>query len=308
MNNDPVNYHPSPRSESLALRRLTVAFLCLLVSAAASSGCSAERTGGADSPPIAPLPSDQTSLPSGSFSETETTRLPTGPSAPTPPGKEGYELIFADEFDEGSVDHGTWEKLTPWGTRLTNNELQFYDPENTEVDDGKLRIKVEKRRIKGKDYASGVLTSLNRKRFKYGYYEMRAKAPKGQGIWPAFWLTDDDTSEIDIFELLGQEPRRLHATMHHTHSDGRHQHRSEAVGADYSADYHIFAVDWEPDRVIWFVDGVEYWRYEGDDVPDASMWLVLNVAVGGEWPGAPDETTEFPQEYLVDYVRVYQRR
>jgi len=285
-----------------------VAAAVILVTSAALYGCTTPTSGSsANHPRFAPLPSNLASTTATETTSGEAPHIPTGSSEATPPGKEGYKLVFQDEFDGTKVDSGTWEKLTPWGTRTTNDEQQYYDPANTEVVDGHLRIKIEKREAHGRDYASGIITSLNRPKFQYGYYEMRAKAPSGQGIWPAFWLTDDSTSEIDIFEMLGQDPRRLHATLHHTHDGKGHQHRQESVGADYSKDFHIFAVDWQPDRVVWYVDGIEYWRYEADHVPTAPMWIVVNTAVGGPWSGWPDETTQFPQEYLVDYIRAYEK-
>jgi len=254
-------------------------------------------------PRIGPLPSGVTTAQPSA----EVSSAPQGSSAAQPPGKPGYRLVFDDEFNGDRVDSGTWAKLTPWKTRNTTGERQYYDPANTFVRNGNLVIKSERRAVRGREYASGIITSLNHPQFKYGYYEIRSKAPKGQGIWPAFWLTNDDTSEIDVFEMLGSDPRVLHSTLHHTVDGKDHQHKTETTVSDLSADFHIFAVDWQPDNVIWYMDGVEVWRFAEDNVPSDKMWMVVNTAIGGPWSGRPDSTTQFPQEFLVDYIRVYEK-
>jgi len=280
--------------------------LVLLAIAWSLTACSigSQESASPDHPRFGPLPSTRTT----GQPDPDTSSAPTGSSAAQPPGKPGYRLVFADEFDGTEVDSSTWAKLTPWKTKSTTGESQYYDPANTFVRDGNLVIKSEERPVKGRKYASGILTSLNRPKFQYGYYEIRSKSPKGQGIWPAFWLTNDSTSEIDILEMLGSDPRRLHSTLHHTvGSDDTHQHRSETIVPDLSQDFHILAVDWRPEHVIWYMDGVEVWRYTADHIPADPMWMVVNTAVGGQWSGKPDKTTVFPQEFLVDYIRVYQR-
>ena len=262
----------------------------------------------ADRPRYAPLPPGQaTTRPADTERTSDTSETPVGSSALVPPGKPGYRLVFADEFEGKTVNPKTWAKKTPWGTRYTTGESQYYDPANTVVRNGQLVITSEKRPENGYDYRSGIITSLNRPKFRYGYFEIRAKAPKGRGIWPAFWLTDDKRYEIDILEMLGQEPNRLHFTLHHVQDGKQHNHKSTRVGPDYSAGYHIYALDWQPKKATWYVDGVEAWSFSDHDVPSKPMWLVLNTTVGGSWSGPPDKTTVFPQEYIVDYVRVYKK-
>ena len=211
--------------------------------------------------------------------------------------------IYADEFS--AFDSSVWTKTTPWGAKSNPgaNELQYYDPANTFTQDGVLRFRTESRSMNGYDYTSGIISSLNRPKFQYGYFEMRGKLPKGQGYWPAFWLTDDRDCEIDIFEVLGHEPDRLHLTMHHTHDGYHHDHGISVQGPDYSQGFHTYAVDWQPTYIKWYVDGQEVRSYT-DHIPSDPMWIVANTALGG-WAGAPDSTTPFPQSFDVDYIRVW---
>ena len=213
--------------------------------------------------------------------------------------------VYADEFN--AFDATTWAKTTPWGSKYTTGELEYYDPADTVAANGMLRITSEHRAMNGYNYTSGIITSLNRTKFQYGYFEMRAKLPKGQGIWPAFWLTNDNNSEIDIFEMLGNEPTRLYYTLHHTHDGTKHAHGFTTVGPDYSQGFHTFAVDWQPTYLKWYVDGVQVASYS-DNIPSDPLWICANTAVGGAWPGSPDSTTVFPQYYDIDYIRVWRTK
>jgi hypothetical protein len=137
---------------------------------------------------------------------------------------------------------------------------------------------------------------------------MRAKLPKGQGIWPAFWLTNDDPDqaklhEIDAFEMLGNEPNKIYMTYH---LSGRQVYQSTYIGPDFSAGYHTFAVDWQPGYIRWYIDGVKRGEYTGTQLSN-QLWITANTDVGtvGSWPGAPDATTVFPQNYDIDYIRAY---
>ena len=116
------------------------------------------------------------------------------------------QLLFADEFDEGYLNTDTWATLTPWYTNYSAAELETYDPANVTVEDGQLHLHSVKGYEGGQWYTSGIVTSLAREKFSYGYFEIRAKIPKGKGIWPAFWLTNDGSLEIDVFEVLGDRP------------------------------------------------------------------------------------------------------
>ncbi|MRR52500.1 MAG: glycoside hydrolase family 16 protein, partial [Rhodocyclaceae bacterium] len=209
-------------------------------------------------------------------------------------------LVYADEFN-GPLDASTWRQLTPWYSHRTTGELQYYDERNVTFADGSMRILAERRYINGFNYASGIVTSLNRTQFSYGYFEARAKLPTGKGIWPAFWLTNDRSLEIDIMELLGEQPDRMYMTYHRS---GTQVYQRYYQGPDFSAGYHTFAVDWQPTYIRWYVDGTLRAEYTGA-IPSDPMWLVFNTAVGGAWPQEPDASTPFPQTYSIEYIRVY---
>lgn len=217
--------------------------------------------------------------------------------------------IFAEEFSGMELDTTIWATEYRWGP--TNKpELQYYSPDALEVRNGILRIKAEKRQMDGMEYTSGVIASFDRFTFTYGYVEMRAKVPAGKGLWPAFWLhlnNDDKTGEIDVFEFLGHEPHIIHMTLHFPDIDGDSvDDGSWFNGPDFSKGYHIYAVNWEPDRIIWYVDGIQRFHLV-HDIPNEPMYILANLAVGGDWPGNPNETTHFPAYYDIDYIRVYNR-
>lgn len=212
----------------------------------------------------------------------------------------GASLLYSDEFN-GPLDTSTWANRTPWNTNYTTGELQYYDPANATFANGMLTLKSEKRAMSGYSYTSAIVTSLKRQKFSYGYFEMRAKLPKGQGIWPAFWLTNDSTLEIDAMEMLGHQPNKVYMTLH---KNGSQVQGVSKTGPDFSAGFHTFAVDWQPTYVKWYIDGVLSATYSGS-MPSDPLYICLNTAVGGAWPGSPDSTTQFPVEYNIDYLRVY---
>jgi beta-glucanase (GH16 family) len=243
-----------------------------------------------------------------------------------------WQLVWSDEFDGPSLDRSKWE----WevnGRGGGNNELQYYTdrPENTEVRDGKLVLTAREETFTGPDgtrrYTSARIRSKDRGDWKYGRFEIRAKLPVGQGIWPAIWMmpTDDvyggwaASGEIDIMEYLGQKPQEVFGTLHYGGPWPRNVHTGKNYelpdGRRFDEDFHVFALEWEEGEMRWYVDGVHYqtqteWRTEGAPFPapfDQRFHFILNVAVGGNLPGSPDETTQFPQSMIVDYVRVYQR-
>jgi beta-glucanase (GH16 family) len=240
----------------------------------------------------------------------------------------GWTLMWSDEFDgpEGSsVDAESWN-LVDKGDGFGNNELQHYTPrpENVQLDgDGFLVITAREESHGGRQYTSARLESNGKIEVTYGRIEARIHIPRGQGIWPAFWMLGVDIGsvgwptcgEIDILENIGREPTTVHGTLHGPGYSG-----GNPVGAPYQLpdrapfadDFHVYSVEWEENVVRFYVDDVLYQTRTPDDVPgdwvyDHAFYLLLNVAVGGQWPGPPDETTVFPQTMRVDYVRVYTR-
>ncbi|MFZ5496982.1 MAG: glycoside hydrolase family 16 protein [Verrucomicrobiota bacterium] len=243
-----------------------------------------------------------------------------------------HRLVWQDVFDqpEGSgPDPARWSHdlgAGGWG----NAELQTYTDSraNSVVvrDPAALNgraLAIRALRAPDGGYTSARLTTQGRFSIAHGRIEARLKLPQGQGIWPAFWMLGDgfgrvpwpDCGEIDIMELVGHKPGTLHGTLHGPgYSAGEGITKSVVLpgGAAFADTYHVFAVDWRPGRIDWLLDGEPYHTLSPADLPAGSRWvfddspffLLLNLAVGGRWPGYPDATTQFPQEYRVDYVRV----
>ena len=240
-----------------------------------------------------------------------------------------YQLVWTDTFNGTSLDTSKWSyqvgtgcpNLCGWG----NNELQYYRPENVTVSGGRLRITAKQENYGGMPYTSGRIRTAGLADWAYGRFEVRAKLPKGQGLWPAIWMLPTDwvyggwaaSGEIDIMELVGHEPNRVHGTLHY----GEPYPNNTSSGAsyalpsgDFSDAFHTFAIEWEPTEIRWYVDDLHYatqnsWWSSGGPYPapfDRPFHLLLNVAVGGNWPGNPNGSTQFPQVMEVDWVRVYQ--
>ena len=241
----------------------------------------------------------------------------------------GYELVFSEEFNQGSVDASKWDTKYRWGADLIiNNESQYYvdiqsDPNfgaSPFIFDGNnMTIRATRTpdwlrgKAKGQPYLSGAMTTFNHFRMTYGYVEMRARMPAGKGLWPAFWLlhTADagERPEIDVMELLGDNTRLVYQTYHWFENGNLRSTPSfQAPGPDYSRNFHTFGMLWEPGRITWYVDGVATNSFASGDVSDESMYLLINLALGGGWAGLPDGSTPFPADFQIDYIRAYQAR
>lgn len=244
----------------------------------------------------------------------------------------GKKLVFGDEFDTQTLNSKNWTTCYDWRrpseTGCTNHgnfEQQWYIPEQVQVKDGFLVLTAQKKavdaavqdKVKSFAYVSGMVNSGSgdtgtnvRWAGTYGYYEAKIKFQKGQGVWPAFWLLPVDRTwppEIDIMEFIGHKPDEILQTVHW--QDGDKPAKSDVVikgQQEYSDGWHTYAVDWRPDGIDWYIDGNKTRSYTGGNVPDKPMAIILNLAIGGLLPGNADETTQFPREMLVDYVRVYQ--
>lgn len=237
-------------------------------------------------------------------------------------------LVWSDEFDGTALDLNKWEPMVGDGCNYGicgwgNNELQYYKAENAVVSNGSLKIIAKKERVKGKQYTSARLRTKSLADFTFGRFEARIKLLEGQGLWPAFWMLSTNepyggwpqSGEIDIMELLGQDPEVVHGTIHYGDAYPNNQHKGQSYhlynNTKFSDSFHVFALEWEPGILRWYVDDVLYQTIYAEDVYnwpfDAGnqMHFLLNVAVGGNWPGNPDATTVFPSQMEVDYVRVY---
>ena len=217
-------------------------------------------------------------------------------------------------------DNGWGNKeLQTYTTSLENSSV-VADPEAT---DGRaLMIRAVRNPAGG--YTSARLKTHGKFSVHYGRIEARLKLPRGQGVWPAFWMLGDNIDqvpwptcgEIDIVELIGHQPGTLYGTLHGPGYSGQHGISKSTVlpeKAEFSQAYHVFAVDWKPGKIEWLLDGKIYHTLSPANLPAGATWvfddmsgfLLLNLAIGGLWPGYPDATTQLPQEYRIDYIRVY---
>ncbi len=245
-----------------------------------------------------------------------------------------WTLTWSDEF---SGPNGSAPDPAKWtydigGNGWGNQELEYYTKrlQNVFVEDGHLVIRAIREDYTGPDgvtrhYTSARLKTQGIFSQAYGRFEARIQIPRGQGLWPAFWMLGEDigktewpaSGEIDIMENIGKEPSQIHGSMHGPGYSGDRGFTSTFKlpgGRHFYDDYHLYAVEWEPRVVRFYVDDKLYATFAPDLLPAGMKWvfdhpffLLLNVAVGGSWPGAPDATTVFPQTMLVDYVRVYKK-
>jgi beta-glucanase (GH16 family) len=255
--------------------------------------------------------------------------LPLAASPQTPASS--WHLTWSDEFNApaGSPpDPAKWNIVTA-GNGFGNNELETYTahPANIQQQNGNLVITAQKEDLTGPDgiprhYTSARINTLNRFSQKYGRFEARIQLPTGKGIWPAFWLLGDDhetnhwpnCGEIDILETIGA-PGTMYSTLHgpgYSGDKGISQKFTLPAGEAVDTAFHLYAVEWSPGDIKFFFDNHLIAHRTPADLPAGAKWvydhpfyILLNLAVGGNWPGSPDATTTFPQHMLVDYVRVY---
>lgn len=250
---------------------------------------------------------------------------PPATGGPAPESLAPGDIVWQQEFDgpAGAAPDGS-----VWGHDLGaggwgNNELQTYtDSRANSALDGQGNLVITARREGDGSYTSARLQTNDRFEAQYGKVEARIQIPRGQGIWPAFWMLGGDmpgvpwpqAGEIDIMENVGFEPHLVHGTVHgpgYSGGAGISGTYMHPQGWSFADTFHTFAVDWSPGRITWSVDGNVYHEVTRDSVGgnqwvfDKPYFLILNVAVGGNWPGYPDGSTVLPQEMKVDYVRVY---
>lgn len=238
-----------------------------------------------------------------------------------------WTLVWADEFtqaDGTSPDNSKWAYdigNNGWG----NNEWEYYTSRtnNVRIENNQLVIEAKQENYLGSSYTSARLKTQGKAFWTYGRIEARMKLPRGQGIWPAFWMLGTNITsvswptcgEIDIMENIGREPTIVHGTVHGPGYSG-----GNGIGGGYSLpgnpvfadDFHVYGIEWTTNVIKWFVDGQQFFTVTSASLPNGSTWvftapqfLLLNLAVGGDWPGYPNGSTVFPQRLTVDYVRVY---
>lgn len=237
-----------------------------------------------------------------------------------------YNLIFSDEFDGTELDTEKWT-ATDSSYGGGNNELQYYTPNNITIEDGLLKITAQKESYNGREYTSSKIETRYKFKFTYGVVEIRAKQPAGRGTWSAGWMMPaishyggwPNSGEIDIFEYVGYDPLKTHSTIHteiYYHKLGTQKGSAKNV-ENLDTEFHVYKVEWLPDRMSFYVDDELVFKYEPgkyQSCPGANQWpfdrdfyLILNLAIGGDWGGAQGIDDDiFPTTMEVDYVRVYQ--
>ncbi len=241
----------------------------------------------------------------------------------TPLTYAGYNLAWADEFSTNSINAANWTFETGgggWG----NNELENYTDrtQNAFASQGNLIIEARPEVYNGNQYTSARMITKNKQVFKYGRVDIRAKLPSTKGIWPALWMLGNNIDqvswpscgEIDILELLGQEPNRIYGTIHWGSNLATHASKGTNYllpSGSFDQQFHVYSMIWAENSIKILVDDQEYLSATNVDVSGTypfnnNFFFIFNIAVGGNWPGSPDATTTFPQRMIVDYIRVFQ--
>jgi beta-glucanase (GH16 family) len=236
-------------------------------------------------------------------------------------GQVERKLIWQEEFEGTQLDQEVWNfelgdgcpNLCGWG----NNERQLYTKENHKVQNGQLIITAKK---EGSVYTSTKITTKGKKEFQYGRIEIRAKLPVGTGIWPAFWMlgSNIDTAgwpkcgEIDILEYVGKEPEMVYTTLHTQDSHGNTINTKKTKFNNIEKGFHKYSIDWSKDTIVFYVDDKEVYKFAPDKKTEDKwpfnqpFYIIVNMAIGGNFGGPEVDDSIFPQEYIVDYIKVYQ--
>lgn len=280
---------------------MVMRFLFLISSCAIICCSHSSSTGGQPNPPFTP------------------------PPPPPPPGP--YQVVWSDEFDySGLPDSAKWN-YDVGGNGWGNHELEYYTSkrlENARVENGNLVIEAKKESWQGMNYTSARLLTKGKMSWQYGKVEVRAKLPRGRGTWPAIWMLGDtdplkwpDDGEVDIMEHVGFDQGVIHGSVHTKKYNwviGNGKTATTKV-ADCSDSFHVYTVEWDNNNLKISVDSNSYMSYSNersgyDAWPfDNKLFLILNIAVGGDWGGQKGvDDSIFPQQMLIDYVRVYQRK
>jgi beta-glucanase (GH16 family) len=242
----------------------------------------------------------------------------------TPATYPSMQLTWSDEFEGTALNAASWTPelgngcsvgICGWG----NNELQVYTDksENVKLDNGKLVITAIKTESGG--YTSARIKTENKRELKYGRIDVRAKLPKGQGLWPAIWMLGENIDlvgwptcgEIDIMELRGGAPSIVEGTVHYNNDGYKYNSSSTTLSSgDFSQKFHVFSIVWDFNTITWYVDNKEFKKFSNSNIAswpfNKPFFFIMNVAVGGNYGGPPNETTVFPQQMTVDYIRVFQ--
>ncbi len=235
----------------------------------------------------------------------------------------GYNMVWQDEFEADQLSDNYIFEIGTGSNGWGNNESQYYRKENTRLEDGYLVIQAKKENFQGREYTSSRIITEGKKEFKYGRFDIRARMPYGQGIWPAIWMLGSNFNqvgwpqcgEIDIMEMIGGQGREriVHGTVHWQSNNGyaNYGHSKNLSEASLADKFHVFSIIWDENSIEWLIDNQSYGSIDTSpthlDEFREQFFFIFNVAVGGNWPGYPDESTEFPQEMWIDYIRVFQQ-
>jgi len=231
------------------------------------------------------------------------------------------QLVWEENFDGNELDFEVWNldlgdgcpNLCGWG----NNEAQVYTDDNYKVEDGFLSLVAKK---SGDAYTSARINSKNKKEFLYGKIEVRAKLALGKGLWPAFWMLGKNidevgwpaSGEIDILEYVGREPNSIFTTLHTTDSHGSSKNTRKDKIKGIEEGFHTYAIDWSQKSIAFYIDDQLFYAFEPKELSpeiwpfDQPFYLLLNLAIGGNFGGHDIDDSIFPQEFVIDYIRVYQ--
>ncbi len=240
------------------------------------------------------------------------------------------KLVFADDFRGSGVTGQRWNRCYWWGptgcTIASNHESQWYLSGQVSQSGGALHLTAQRQSTRGIDgklypFRSGMVTTGRdssdvrvKPKFaiRYGYIEAKLRVPRGEGLWPALWLlpaSNGSRPEVDIAEIRGSATRKVSMHLHTIGQAGKRRSVGEHwVGDDLSVGWHVFALDWQPGVLRWLIDGSEAWRVTGDQVPSEPMYLVANLAVGGDWPGPPTAQTPAKAAFDFDYIKIWKDR
>jgi beta-glucanase (GH16 family) len=251
-----------------------------------------------------------------SFCKKSSGQEPTPPTPPAPPVDTGtYQLVWSDEFNGASIDGSVWNFETG-GNGWGNHEQEYYQAANASIENGNLVITGKKEVVGTNNYTSARMTTQGKKEFLYGRIEARIKMPVGKGFWPAFWMLGSNintvdwpaSGEIDIMEHINDDSL-IHGTGHW--DDNGHVYKGDKIASSPSG-YHVYSIEWTDKYIKWFVDGIQF--YESDITSSAksefrhAYFILLNFALGGDWPGQTIDNSLLPAKMYVDYVRVYQKK
>lgn len=253
--------------------------------------------------------------------------IPTG-GATSPTSYDGMTMIWEDDFSGATLNSSNWSHETGTGTNgWGNNELQYYQSQNTTMQDGHLIITAKEESVGGSNYTSSRIISQNKFDFTYGRVDVRASLPEGQGMWPALWMLGSNFNsvgwpacgEIDIMEKVGGAGKEnvIHGTAHWQDPAANNAINHAEFGGEVhlstntTNQFHVYSIEWTENRIVWYVDGSQYHVMSTSpaDLSEfrRSFFFIFNVAVGGNWPGSPNASTTFPQHMIVDYIRVFQQ-